>query len=48
MIAEIISDYYIKTNNQGPFKYKGKELKPDDSTCLNENGINDGDEITVG
>ena len=48
MIAELINEYFTKTNNQGPFKYKGKDLLPTDCTSLSENGINDGDEITVG
>ena len=48
MIAEILNEYAVKTNNKGPFKYKGRDLAPSDSSTLIENGMNDGDEITVG
>ena len=48
MIAELISEYYSKTNNQGPFKYKGRELKVEDCSTIIDNGMNNDDEITVG
>ena len=48
MIAELINEYYSKTNNSGPFKYKGNTLKSDDSSTLLDNGMKDGDEIIVG
>ena len=48
MIAVVLNDYAVKTNNKGPFKYKGKVLAATDCTTLIDNGIKDGDEITVG
>ena len=47
MIAELLSEYYEKTKNQGTFKYKGKELSIDDCSSLADNGMQDGDEIIV-
>ena len=48
MIAELLGEYYEKTQNQGPFKYKGNTLNPEDCTSLLDNGMKDGDEILVG
>ena len=48
MIAELLGEYYEKTQNQGPFKYKGNTLNPEDCTSLLDNGMKDGDEIIVG
>ena len=48
MIAELLGEYYEKTKNQGPFKYKGNTLNPEDCTSLLENGMKDGDKIIVG
>ena len=48
MIAELLIEYYEKTKDQGPFKYKGTILKPDDCHTLLDNGMQNGDEIIVG
>ena len=48
MIAELLLEYYEKTGEQGPFKYKGNTLKPDDCSNLLDNGMQNGDEIIVG
>ena len=48
MLAELINAYYEKTNNQGPFIYKGRILNPEDSSSLIEAGMRNGDEIIVG
>ena len=48
MIATLIGEYYEKTNNQGPFKYKGNTLSPEDCTTLLDHGMKNNDEIIVG
>ena len=48
MIAELLNKYSLKTNNTGPFKYKGKVLDINDFSSLIEKGMKDGDEIIVG
>ena len=48
MIASLIGEYYEKTKNQGPFKYKGNTLSPEDCTTLLDAGMKNNDEITVG
>ena len=47
MIAELLMDYYEKTNNQGTFKFKGAVLDPNDCTTLADKGMKNGDEIIV-
>ena len=48
MIAELLNKYSLKTNNTGPFKYKGEVLDINDCSSLIEKGMKDGDEIIVG
>ena len=48
MIAELLNTYSQKTNDQGPFKYKGNVLNIEDCSSLIETGMRDGDEIIVG
>ena len=48
MIATLIGEYYEKTKNQGPFKYKGNTLSPEDCTTLLDHGMKNNDEIIVG
>ena len=48
MIAELIAEYCEKTKDEGPFKYKGTILNPDDCSLLLDYGMQNGDEIIVG
>ena len=48
MIASLLAEYYEKTKNQGPFKYKGNTLNPEDCTTLLDAGMKNNDEIIVG
>ena len=48
MIAELLNKYSLKTNNTGPFKYKGEVLDINDCSSLTEKGMKNGDEIIVG
>lgn len=48
MIAELLAEYYEKTKDKGPFKYKGTILRSDDCSLLLDNGMQNGDEIIVG
>jgi hypothetical protein len=47
MVAELINEYCVKTNNQGTFSFKGTPLDPNDFASLADKGMKNGDEIIV-
>ena len=47
MIAELLNEYYVKTNNVGTFTYKNSILSLTDCSALYEKGMKNGDKIIV-
>ena len=48
MVAELINEYFVKTNTQsGTFSFNGNNLSPSDTNSLAETGLKDGSQINV-